>query len=288
MIEELEVFKQRALNNSEEAIRSNNEPRAEANKALLRILEITSDLVRQKDLDSFLLFKSRRYEIKNEQSTIIDSIRRWMNRGETMFESLLDLGEMTFRGFSESGFLEELEKGKKVNAHILASADIWTNLLYFVLRNISPEEAQEVKGDFETARAKVQEYKPYIDGLAKVLNKRQFLILYAWNFNEIDFEQEKEIVRDFDEWLDALKKGDLDHRSQLFEDETLKRVHSAFNLVRNGQSPVVERIDFEYWTLSDLYKNHPNGKSPEFWLALLEAIRARREKLMRQSEGSSD
>jgi hypothetical protein len=88
---------------------------------------------------------------------------------------------------------------------------------------------------------------------------------------------DKSFLPDFEEWLQALKNGYLDHHSHLFSSDIEQRLLKAYRNVTRGKPPPDERIDIATWTLHDLYRNHPRGKDPDLYKEILETIKQRRD-----------
>ena len=97
----------------------------------------------------------------------------------------------------------------------------------------------------------------------------------------------------FEEWLQALRDGSLDHRSHIFDRAPVlltkfkryverKRSGAGLSLEeeREFESLLLEKIDWdEAWTLGDLYQYHPRGKSASLYEEILEEIELRRPHL---------
>lgn len=255
----------------------------ETEKSIIRILGITLDLLKKDNLHDFLDYASKkRKEVKEAENTILKLNGHFMNTGERTFRNMVRVkSDMLFYGLNS--IEEKTDKIKGVKSllkeqGLSMDTEVWTDLIDFLIDLYSDDSIKKVKGTYEEAIAKAKQYLLYSNDLIDLTRKRQIMATYLWNI-PVKEESEKYLkLPQFEEWLKALKAGELSHRIWLFEEEILRDVESAYRAVKRGKKPKPWKIDKEFWTLSDLYELHPQGKNPEFWHELLTALKAQKGK----------
>ena len=267
----------------EEALR-----RMKAEDALLKIIGIVKELIQKPNLDEFLgyLFEKKR-EVEKLKSEIVEATHNpSIGGGEDLFDEFLNFHELILRGLSEANLLP---LGRKIGderyglRYLDAYGDVWNaffHLLladYWVIRR-SQRPLSDIKGEAAEAVAVVKYYKSGLSTLRELPYHSRTLIVYLWGYPEVMMLSDKSILPDFEEWLQALEAGYLDHRSHLFTEDVERRLSRAIRNVKQGKPPPREMIDFVMWTLDDLYRSHPRGKDPDFYREILEAIKERRDK----------
>jgi len=260
-----------------EALAKNDQVRVNTETAILQIANSTEELANKHDLAEFVSFYTlQRSRVKELQKRVLDGYGEFTNAGEEVFDKLTeDVGMGILIGFESAGQMEKLKD--LIPLHIQSSSRVWTEFGRNLL-NLQGwrGELSNVKGNLSESRKRIHELSTHLPALANLLKKRRVAALYLWGFPQIDAGAEKDYnFSRFEDWMEALQKGRIDHRSWLFKEETFKDLHQAYNAVKEGQCPLPAQIDKEPWTLADLWKYHPDGKKPEFWEGLMDAIRAR-------------
>lgn len=245
-------------------------------KAVLRILTLTEELIAKENLKEFLSFEAeKRAAVQYLQRTILESFGHYTDTIEHLFSDLtMDLGRRVFDGLNSVGQSKALQS--LFPKHMLAALDVWNEFIGTLVGAGGSDAVSGTRGNLEDPKKMLEGYLHYLPSLADLMNRRKVAALYLWGFPEIDAEDEKEFrFSDFDSWLEDVKNGDADHRVWLFEDKTLDRVRRAYHSLKMGRQPLPQRIDKENWTLRDIYDYHPKGKDPKFWLGVLEALQSR-------------
>ncbi|MFX0141638.1 MAG: hypothetical protein ACFFDN_48825, partial [Candidatus Hodarchaeota archaeon] len=262
---------------------SQDQKRIEAEKALLSILDLTEELFEKDNLGLFLSYlfsnKSRYENLLN----IIYSSGGSMNAGERIFSNFFKFGSMVIDGLAEAGLLEvdkPLNRLSMKHQYFISSSEVWTNFIeeLFLIPNFPLSDSDitdsfnDVKGTQEESIQKVKLYGDIFTDLIELPFKRKMVLVYLWGFPETIHLSNRSVIRTFDDWLSALKKGNLDHRNWLFSEKTLDRLEKAYRCVKRRKEPMDIRIDKEPWTLRDLYLHHPFGKEVDFWDKIIQAI----------------
>lgn len=237
----------------------------EVEKAVLEILNITKRLFDAESLLDFLEFaEEKEHVVSRHEEIILKNVSSWVHGGERIFHRFVREpgGEILFQ--------LPLEREEDEN---LLGGEVFNGFCLFILKEFR-DFAREVKGSLEEAKRQIAIYKPYVDDLVKLFKKRQFIIIHFFNLPASMAERKLSILSEFEDWLTALKHGQLGHRSWLFKEETLKIVEKACRRVRRGAPPPRVPIDLEPWTLRDVYELHPRGRDPDFWLEILQLLRA--------------
>lgn len=133
-------------------------------------------------------------------------------------------------------------------------------------------------------------YETLKKGLLDELRKlRLMLVIYL---DEAMFSKSLSLQHMFEKWLKALKYGALDDREHIFGDDRIslledfarlleKKLTSGLSLEEEKklEEMMYEKIDWdEPWTLGDLYKYHPRGRTPQFYAEILDEILSRKIK----------
>ncbi len=246
-------------------------------QAILQLLELTEELIAKDNLADYVTFSlSSRGKVDDLMRAIVQWHGNYTGAGELLFRRLAEeFGERTFQGLIAVGQRERIQE--LLPRHMLEALDVWNGLIANVLHEgLKQGFLPEVRGNYEESKDKLQRYLHLLPSLADLLKKRQVGALYLWGFPEVDAAAEREYkFSGFEDWLTALKTGNLDHRVWLFKDKSLERVRKAYRSIRSGRKPMPVRIDKEPWTLLDIYSYHPKGQDPKFWLELLETIEER-------------
>jgi DNA-binding HxlR family transcriptional regulator len=257
--------------------RSDNR-RIQAEEAIIRILNITLELLKKENLVDFLEYANENKDhVKKEEDTILATQGHFMASGERIFHNIaIEKSDMVFYGLSS--IEEKIDKVVGLKSifkepELSLDSAVWNEFVHFLIDVSPPALINQVKGSFELATKKAKGYLRYLNDLIGLVRRRQMMAIYLWNV-PVKKESEKYLkLPMFEEWFKALKMGQLSHRIWLFEEDALKKMESAYRAVKRGKRPEPWKIDKEFWTLRDLYELHPKGKSPEFWQEILTALR---------------
>jgi hypothetical protein len=278
--EELNELKEDCKRYLEKAKRNNDENRVKGERAILKTLKITEELITKENLKDFLTFienNRKKYEFYIE--IILNTFHRWPRGGELIFNEFMNYMYNIFDGLNAIGLWKYFEK--KLKYHILNACDVLNYFIKEVFNYYKRKNElllKEVHGTFNEAKDNLKGCMPFIEDLTELLEKRKFVAIYLWNFEAIDTEIEKCYkLPQFEDWFRALKEGRLNHRIWLFDDRTIKEVEKACRRVRRGMPPENIKIDKEPWTLRDLFEYHPMGKDPSFWEELINILYKQKE-----------
>ena len=243
-----------------------NEKRVQLENSVLKILKITRKMFESESLGQFLDFARRHERIVEEcERTILEIQGGWTHRGERIFHSYVRTpGEQIYT------YLPLKESEKMLNTSVFNEFCRGVISLFKERKDL----LGEIQGNFECAKNQVARYACYIDDLLALFKKRYFIIVYLFNVPLGRLEDKLFLLPAFQQWLQALREGNLTHRKWVFEESTIKTVEKAYRRVRRGQPPPPVPIDLEHWTLRDIYELHPRGKDEHFWLELLELLRS--------------
>ncbi len=252
-------------------------PRVRGENAILKVLELTEELIAKDNLREFITFAAeKRATVQDLHRTILESFGHYMGTGEQLFNHLtMDLGERVTDGLNAVGRWEALQH--HLPRHMLAALDVWNEFISILIGTVGSSDAvSNIRGTLDKSKESLEGYCHYITSLVDLMKKRKVGAIYLWGFPDIDTEAERQFkFSDFDSWRDDVKSGRADHRVWLFEEKTLNRVRRAYHSVKSGGQPLPQRIDKENWTLLDVYKYHPRGRDRKFWLEVLESLEAR-------------
>jgi hypothetical protein len=83
----------------------------------------------------------------------------------------------------------------------------------------------------------VRYYKDWLRVFSELPYQSRTVIVYLWGYPEVMMLSDKSVLPSFEERLQALKDGYLDHRPYLFEDEVEKTLLKALRNVKRGKPP---------------------------------------------------
>jgi hypothetical protein len=266
--------------------------RVETEKMLLRILDITEELIRKNNLQEFL---GCLIEHRDEHARLLNAIlciEGPMNGGERIFTRFFEFGSRIAAGLNAAGLLHDNIPLNRMPLHerfFLTTSKVWDDFFNGIL--FGPDfgdsdpmivsDLQRIGGTQKEAIVSVREFKDSLNFLLDLPFKRKIAVLYLWGFPESVLLSDRSSIRDFDDWRSALNEGRLDHRVWLFSEKTLSRLGKAYRAVKQHKAPPNIRIDKEEWSLEDLYWYHPLGKQVEFWRDFIDEIRTRAGKKRR-------
>lgn len=266
----------RSIDGQVEKARANGDGnREKGERAVLEILELIEKLVEKQTLADFLTEAyAVKYRIEALHTIVRDAIDTHTSVGEQIFDDLVnETYAMTMCGLQAAGLWDSISDS--LHGHMLAAHDVWNSFVSSIIWADLEDGAdlKNVRGNRITSRQKVRRHARHVDTLVRLMRARQVAALYLWGFPEVDVVAEKDYkLRDFDDWLEALENGQLDHRVWLFEERTFRLLRVALKAVRDGRSPPPLRIDKEPWNLADLYKNYHRGGEVEFWEKLRDTL----------------
>lgn len=252
----------------------NDHRRIEAEKTLLKILQITEKLFNINNLAELMSYINDK---KDEHRHLLNKIifsEGVMAGGERLFLKFMEFGRMVSSGLYLAGILDGDSPYHQIDYRerfLFSSSKVWDDFFIHLIQDpfyypeYSTPELEEIRGNLEESLDKVRKLKNYLKNILELPFKRKIAIIYLWGFPETFYLSNRGIIRTFAEWREALKNGRLYHRIWIFEEKTLKRLRKAYNAVWRNTEPLPVRIDKEPWTLKDLYNFHPFGKDPAFW-----------------------
>jgi len=252
-----------------------NIPLTAGEQAVVNIIALTEELLAKENLKEFLSFAI-------EKETVVKDLERTASKlfvgdiAKRLFSDLTsDFGERVFDGLDSVGQMERLES--LFPKSMLAAQDVWNLFIRsLIVDYVWSSSATSINGNLEESRKKLEDHLCFLPSLADLMKRRKVAALYLWGFP--DFHEEAEMpskISEFDSWLEDVKSGDADHRVWLFEEKTINRVRRAYRSVVMGRAPLPQRIDKEKWTLLDIFRHHPQGRDPKFWLDIVEALTKR-------------
>ena len=264
----------------------NNSYRIETEKTLLKILDITEELIKKDSLAEFLAYL---YEKREEHRRLLNTILFYegsLGGGERIFTSFFEFGSRVASGLSEAGLLHDDLPLNRMPLHehfFLTTNKVWDEFFDKILCGLEflPENLKEnselrmIKGTDDEALSIVRELKSSLRLLLELPFKRRMVLVYLWGFPESVLLSNKSVIRTFDDWRVALREGRLDHRGWLFKEKTFARLAKAYRAVKRGREPSDVRIDKEPWSLRDIYRYHPFGRDAGFWNEIINEIKTR-------------
>lgn len=267
----------------ESAKKDGDNKRVITEKAIIDILDITLELLKEKNLCDFLKYAYEKTDfVKNCENIVLSNQGHFMNRGERKFHDIIyEKCESVFDGLQTIEDKVGSSQGIRSvfrQTNLSMDTKVWNSFIDFLIELYPDNFMKSFHGPFNEAIDKGHRYVKYSNDLISLFEKRRMVAIYFWNI-PIKLESEKYFkIPEFDEWFKALASGNLSHRIWLFEEETIKDVESAYRAVRQNRAPKPWRIDKEPWTLKDLFDLHPKGKDPEFWHTLVVTLKAQQGK----------
>lgn len=125
------------------------------------------------------------------------------------------------------------------------------------------------------------------------VNQISFVLMVSVGYEPIDKVLWDRVLREFDDWMNSLRKGELDNREWIFSEglrnldriiKKLKKKRRPFPIYYNWKrdvnwkrAPSSEVDKARTWDLAYLYEHHPRGKSLDFYKEIYDAIDERRK-----------
>ena len=255
-----------------------NVKRANAERAILNILDVTSELITKPNLSEFLLFlRQNTLKIKMLQRDVLGNIGHYMSAGEKIWDSFLDFHEVVCSGLDAAGLIP---RGRRRGSfrfkerHFYSYSEVWSDFIqHFLSRAV--DWYDDIRGEMDEVVPEIRAIAGYLDSIEQLPFQSKTVITYLWGCPEIFLASDKSFLPWFENWFEALKQGNLDHRTWIFDN--IEKVYKAYRSVKRGKEPSHDLIDLdvEHWTLRDLYLYHPRGRDVDFWEELISELNAR-------------
>lgn len=267
--------------------------RIEAEKKIIEILDITRKILSVQNLKEMLLFlENNSLQVKKLQSEMLQLTGQYMSAGETIFDSFKQFHYCTIVGLAAAKLIPE-----KLGRHyltpnlryLMSYSEVWDDVISSIISQFNTEESLEgVRGGSTEILRNISGNKKYLRPLIDLPSRSRMFIFYVWGYPEIFEVSDREFLPLFEGWFLALKEGNLDHRSWVFNEQSVTTLISTYKDVRRGRIPENGIIDIEHWTISDLYSFHPKGKDPDFWKEMLIELNLRMQHMPRHEKLSRD
>jgi hypothetical protein len=269
-----------ALKCIENAKRREDFARIEAENIIIQILDITGNILSAKNLKELIfLFQKRSLEIKNLQNQMLSLTGQYMAAGEKIFDTFQEFHACTLSGLEAADLIPKGVKKSDIPykyRYLMNYADVWDDIISSIISEFnSQEDLESIKGDLGQTLDNIKKYKKHLFPFIDLPFRSRMFVFYVWGYPEVFEVSDKDFLPFFDEWLSALKKGYLDHRSWIFSGESITALINSFKEVKKGRIPADGIIDIEPWTIRDLYYFHPRGKDVSFWRELLVELNSR-------------
>jgi len=254
--------------------------RIEAENKIIEILDITKNILSAKNLkDLLLIFEKHSLQVKKLQSELLSLTGEFMAAGEKIFDSFKEFHACTLVGLEAAELIPKDVKKQYLTPkyrYLISYSEVWDDIIFSVISEYNTDQALEgVRGDSKDSLNSIDKYKKHLFSLMDLPFRSKMFIFYVWGYPEIFEVSNKDFLPLFDEWLSALKEGNLDHRSWIFDEKSVSTLINTYKDVKKGKIPQNGIIDIEPWTISDLYYFHPRGKDVNFWKELLLEINSR-------------
>jgi hypothetical protein len=279
----LEKSKSYSLRCIENAKERGDSRRIQAETKLMEIFDVTKLITSEKNLGELLsLFENYSLEIKSLQSEILSLYGEPMP-GARIFESFKEFHMCTLVGLEAaisipSGNLKRQSLPPKYR-YFFSYSEVWDEIVPAIISQFNTDETlANISSDFDIVTV-IRKHARHLISLMDLPFKSKMFIFYVWGYPEIFDVSNRDFLPLFADWITALKEGNLDHRSWIFEEKTVLQVINAYKAVKKGTKPENGIIDLEPWTINDLYSFHPQGKDPEFWRQMLADINLRLRKM---------
>jgi hypothetical protein len=226
-----------------------------------------------------LIIKQYSLEIKKLQNEMLSYTGQYMAAGEKIFDRFLDFHSCVMVGLESAGFIPEQLRIQDLSPklrYFYNYDDVWNDVIPSVISEFNTEDfLQTVQSDLDETLVKIDKNEKYFFALLDLPSRSKLFIFYIWGYDQIFEVSNRDFLPKFDQWFTALKEGNLDHRSWIFDEKQVIPLINAYKEVSKGKQPQNGIIDLESWTISDLYTYHPQGKDSAFWKELLTEINKR-------------
>lgn len=254
--------------------------RIEAEKTIIQILDITSEILSKKNLNElFLFFGKQDLEIKKLQNRLLSLTGEFMAAGERIYDQFQEFHSCVLVGLDAAGLIPKNVKRENLNdkfRYLINYSDVWDKIIFSIITQYPlQEELETVNGDLDQTLIKIKEQKRHLFSFMDLPFRSKMFVVYFWGYPEVFEVSDRDFLPIFEQWLSALKEGYLDHRSWIFDKKSVSTIITTLNEVKKGRVPADGIIDIEPWTIRDLFFFHPRGKDETFWKELLIAINTR-------------
>lgn len=159
--------------------------RVKTEEAIIKILNITLELLKKDNLYEFLSYANeKRGEVMKAENIILAVEGHFMASGERIFHDIVRTKrDMVMKGLSLIG-----NKTKKMHAvkfsferRLPRDEAVWNYFIDFLIELCPDSSLKEVRGTYEETIAKAKTYLSYLNDLTNVIAKRQIIAIYLWN-----------------------------------------------------------------------------------------------------------
>lgn len=280
-IESCKDFALKCIRNAEER---GDRRRVEAEKAVISLLDIAAGLISKnnmKDLTMFLM--NEKIKVKELQSKIIQNIGHFMAAGEKIFDNFLEFHSCVMQGLYAADLLPTGRKrGSTLFSYrfLVGFSEVWDEFIGVIFNEfLSSSDLEEVKEDLNGTITKIKTHATCMNPLKSLPFQSRICVTYLWGYPQIFQVSDKSFLPRFEQWVKALREGNLDHRSWIFT-KGEKELIRAFRAVKRHKPPSRSSlIDLEPWTLRDVYMYHPKGRELDLYKELIDMLRTRKRVL---------
>ena len=277
----------------ENAEKRNDVRRVEAEKIIIKILEITQSLIEKENLGDFLSFLEKNtHDVRLLQNKLVSLTGQWMQSGERIYDDFLDFHKLIIFGLNEADLIPDgkLRNYPFIDFRFLRSySNFWDGFMQRVITEfVSPEDLKAINGNLDESKKRVKDYNKFVNVLTSFPLKGKMILVYLWGYPEVFQIANKDFLPEFEQWLEVLKIGYLDHRSWIFEKDNIAKLIKAYKDVKKGIMPQEGFIDQVSWSFKDIYNQHPRGKELSFWNELLIELNNRLKTKPKKQELSRD
>jgi len=268
-----------------------NHKRVDLEQTLIKILDLTEELIREDNLSDFLFYlygELDEYNLLLRKLTLLEEGP--VCGGERIFQNFTEFHDKVLLGLFQGGILQDsipFNIRSYKEQLFLMSSKIWDDFIEKVMIRkdlFTPTELKmdkqlrKIHGSLRDAVVSVTKLKNYIKPLLDLSWKRQIMITYCWGFVQTLSLSKKSFIPEFEGWLESLEKGYLDHETLVFE-KGIESVIRTIRAIKRGKKPPSLLIDLRSWTTRDIFEQYPYGKDLQFWEKLLAILQKRRGSL---------
>jgi len=258
----------------ENAKRDNDQPGVEIEEAVLSLLEITTELTRSKNLKDFLdTLYHKKLDVEKLRSKIDEG-----HHEKAIFHRFFEFHSLITSGLEVAD--EKLESEDLQSRYLSSFSGIWDHFTQMVFQEfLSTDDLGLIQDDLTGAIKNVRAYRNYLKPLSELPSKSRMSITYLWGYSEIFKIADEEFLSRFEQWEKEIENGvSIDQYWMLPRIE--ERLIRAVKAVKRHKSPPPLNLDVRSsFTTKDLYNNHHEGKTVEFWEALLTKVRNARSRM---------
>lgn len=202
-----------------------------------------------------------------------------MAAGESIYNCFQDFHSCVLVGLAAAELIPTSLKKEyltKEYRYLTKYSDVWDKIIFSIINEFPiKEELENVSGDLDQTLIKIKEHEKHLFSFMDLPFRSKMFVIYVWGYPEVFEVSDRDFLPMFEQWFSALKEGRLDHRSWIFDKNSVATIINSLKEVKKGRVPADGIIDIEPWTIRSLYVFHPRGKDESFWKELLVAINAR-------------